>query len=246
MDDCGVMWSYVCWDGWDLGKKIDSKEYARGLVQCNGVSWRVTAERAPRAIYNLLTFGLFGVLAMTASQMRIAETIDTFYGEAGTRDGVSRSYKQAVEELDAETIKALDGPYRTTVVEPISRFCAYFPDINECMISFPSLPTPHHPSHDIPQSMQNLPRHSSPRIMIGIKKRNHKLLDYDQMRAKVKKLVEKPDNDPGKLPRVWHALLSAIGLPGWTTRLKVQVWLIDLRHDRLRRKRKWQRKFMKP
>jgi len=49
---------------------------------------------------------------MTASQMRIAETIDAFYGDAGTRDGVSRSYKQAVEELDAETIKALDGPYR--------------------------------------------------------------------------------------------------------------------------------------
>lgn len=70
---------------------------------------------------------------MTASQMRIAETIDAFYGDAGTRDGVSRSYKQAVEELDAETIKALDGPYRTTVLEPISRFCAYFPDINECL-----------------------------------------------------------------------------------------------------------------
>ena len=51
-------------------------------------------------------------LAMTASQMRIAETIDAFYGDAGTRDGVSRSYRQAVEDLDAETIKALDGPYR--------------------------------------------------------------------------------------------------------------------------------------
>ena len=76
---------------------------------------------------------------MTASQMRIAETIDAFYGDAGTRDGVSRSYKQAVEELDAETIKALDGPYRTTVLEPISRFCAYFPDINEC----PELPQDH-------------------------------------------------------------------------------------------------------
>jgi len=50
--------------------------------------------------------------AMTASQMRIAETIDAFYGDAGARDGVSRSYKQAVEDLDAETIKALDGPYR--------------------------------------------------------------------------------------------------------------------------------------
>ncbi|KAK5321916.1 BAR adaptor protein Hob3 [Exophiala xenobiotica] len=104
--------------------------------------------------------------AMTASQMRIAETIDAFYGDAGTRDGVSRSYKQAVEDLDAETIKALDGPYRTTVLEPISRFCAYFPDINEC-----------------------------------IKKRNNKLLDYDAMRAKVKKLVEKPDKDVTKLPR---------------------------------------------
>ncbi|KAK4937425.1 BAR adaptor protein Hob3 [Elasticomyces elasticus] len=104
--------------------------------------------------------------AMTASQMRIAETIDAFYGDAGTRDGVSRSYKQAVEDLDAETIKALDGPYRTTVLEPISRFCAYFPDINEC-----------------------------------IKKRNNKLLDYDSMRSKVKKLVEKPDKDVTKLPR---------------------------------------------
>lgn len=89
--------------------------------------------------------------AMTASQMRIAETIDAFYGDAGAKDGVSRSYKQAVEDLDAETIKALDGPYRycliwhqpmrektsnslsrTTVLEPINRFCAYFPDVNEC------------------------------------------------------------------------------------------------------------------
>ncbi|KXL50194.1 hypothetical protein M433DRAFT_84464 [Acidomyces richmondensis BFW] len=104
--------------------------------------------------------------AMTASQMRIAETIDAFYGESGARDGVSRSYKQAVEDLDAETVKALDGPYRQTVLEPINRFCAYFPDINEC-----------------------------------IKKRNHKMLDYDAMRSKVKKLVEKPDKDPGKLPR---------------------------------------------
>ena len=57
------------------------------------------------------------VTAMTASQMRIAETIDAFYGDAGTRDGVSRSYKQAVEDLDAETIKALDGPYRCDILK---------------------------------------------------------------------------------------------------------------------------------
>lgn len=53
---------------------------------------------------------------MTASQMRIAETIDAFYGDAGANDGVSRSYKQAVEDLDAETIKALDGPFRYTLL----------------------------------------------------------------------------------------------------------------------------------
>ena len=35
----------------------------------------------------------------------------------------------------------------------------------------------------------------------GIKKRNHKLLDYDSMRARVKKLVERPDKDTTKLPR---------------------------------------------
>lgn len=56
--------------------------------------------------------------AMTASQMRIAETIDAFYGDAGAKDGVSRSYKQAVEDLDAETIKSLDGPYRYVSRQP--------------------------------------------------------------------------------------------------------------------------------
>ncbi|KAJ0165238.1 Protein hob3 [Colletotrichum tanaceti] len=109
---------------------------------------------------------LRGVFGSASATMRIAETIDAFYGDSGAKDGVSRSYKQAVEDLDAETIKALDGPYQQTVLEPISRFCAYFPDVNEC-----------------------------------IKKRGHKLLDYDALRAKVKKLVEKPDKDVTKLPR---------------------------------------------
>lgn len=57
---------------------------------------------------------------MTASQMRIAETIDAFYGDAGANDGVSRSYKQAVEDLDAETIKALDGPFRWVTIKGLN------------------------------------------------------------------------------------------------------------------------------
>lgn len=104
--------------------------------------------------------------AMTASQTRIAETIDAFYGESGQQDKVSSYYKQAVQDLDAETVKELDGPYRETVLDPVSRFCAYFPEINE-----------------------------------AIKKRNHKLIDYDALRSKVKKLADKPSDDPTKLPR---------------------------------------------
>lgn len=131
--------------------------------------------------------------AMTASQMRIAETIDAFYGDAGANDGVSRSYKQAVEDLDAETIKALDGPFRSTVLDPINRFCAYFPDINECTSCLsPRLSLPL--GTDLRTELTIL-------LLTGIKKRNNKLLDYDRVRAQVKRLTEKPDKDVTKLPR---------------------------------------------
>ena len=145
-----------------------------------------TLESASQRLQREAKGYLDSLRAMTASQMRIAETIDAFYGDSGASDGVSRSYKSAVEDLDAETVKALDGPYRcvpsslykfagervemipqieaewsfeagnqrhctrdlwqgfleqcelmefvyrTTVLEPINRFCNYFPDINEC------------------------------------------------------------------------------------------------------------------
>jgi amphiphysin len=35
----------------------------------------------------------------------------------------------------------------------------------------------------------------------AIDKRNHKLIDYDATRSKVRKLVEKPSDDTAKLPR---------------------------------------------
>jgi len=96
----------------NLTRRIDGTEQWRRL-QCD-------YRRRRRDIWILYEVGILirGTeqslirIAMTASQMRIAETIDAFYGDAGAKDGVSRSYKQAVEDLDAETIKALDGPYR--------------------------------------------------------------------------------------------------------------------------------------
>ena len=157
---------------------------------------------------------------MTASQMRIAETIDAFYGDAGANDGVSRSYKQAVEDLDAETIKALDGPFRYALFKcqcdvGEEELTLYSPppdkrSWNQSHASVPTSPTSTnvslvpHPNQtppflqpQIPTSPPSLTNHTHP----GIKKRNHKLLDYDATRAKVKKLVEKPDKDPTKLPR---------------------------------------------
>lgn len=35
-----------------------------------------------------------------------------------------------------------------------------------------------------------------------LKRRNNKLLDYDSARTKVRKLVDKPSDDPTKLPKV--------------------------------------------
>lgn len=171
---------------------------------------------------------------MTASQMRIAETIDAFYGDAGANDGVSRSYKQAVEDLDAETIKALDGPFRyakggedvekegeswstsahTRVLgKPSSNRSHDFAPTSPISMNVRTSTLPSSPSHRDPRLLFDGPAHpglshKSPspsrwlmRMNPGIKKRNNKLLDYDATRAKVKKLVEKPDKDPTKLPR---------------------------------------------
>ena len=142
--------------------------------------------------------------------MRIAETIDAFYGDAGANDGVSRSYKQAVEDLDAETIKALDGPFRFAN-RLLPSYCL-LPWADPFYTDKPSS----NPSHaSVPTSLilTNVSRQTlcpvaclscGPNMTLflsGIKKRNNKLLDYDATRARVKKLVEKPDKDPSKLPR---------------------------------------------
>ena len=43
-----------------------------------------------------------------------------------------------------------------------------------------------------------------PQIEEAIKRRNKKLLDYDNARSKVRKLVERPSEDATKLPRAEH------------------------------------------
>jgi len=72
--------------------------------------------------------------AMTAAQARLAQTIDMFYGASDLNsDGAmaAHSYKRAVDDLDAGVGRELDAPYRTTVMDPCLKMCAYFPIINE-------------------------------------------------------------------------------------------------------------------
>lgn len=66
-----------------------------------------------------------------------------------------------------------DKAFRTAVLEPLARFCSYFPEVNE-----------------------------------AVKRRQKKLLDYDAHRAKVRKLVDKPSEDPQRLPRVNSPLFA--------------------------------------
>ncbi|KAF9452758.1 BAR-domain-containing protein [Macrolepiota fuliginosa MF-IS2] len=107
--------------------------------------------------------------SMTSAQTRIADTLETFYSAADrTSEGAmaGHAYKRSVDDLDTSFTRELDGPYRTTILEPLGKMCAYFPVVNE-----------------------------------HITKRNKKMLDYDSSRSKLRKLIDKPSEDPTKLPR---------------------------------------------
>lgn len=106
---------------------------------------------------------------LTNSQINIAESLSSFYGNTPTtteknKDGKELKNKELVQEyyttvkqLNDSSIKNLENPYNQTVLNPIARFNSYYTEINEV-----------------------------------IKKRNNKLLDYDAMKNKVKKLIEHP------------------------------------------------------
>lgn len=116
--------------------------------------------------------------AVTASQVTIAEIVSNLYDEAkqgGTTYGsVGHYYQLVVKEFDEETVKQVDGPFRETILDPVTKFSGYFTEIDE-----------------------------------AIKKRAHKKIDYDQCKAKVRKLIDKPAKDAGKLPRAEKELAIA-------------------------------------
>ncbi|KAG0744829.1 hypothetical protein G6F23_004893 [Rhizopus arrhizus] len=104
--------------------------------------------------------------AIIASQMRLLDMIEKIYGDSAFSNPVFAEYKRALENIERESKDNLDPAYQKTVMEPLARYVAYFPEVNE-----------------------------------AIKRRNKKSLDYDTSRSKVRKLIDKPSEDPSRLSR---------------------------------------------
>ncbi|CAO3630755.1 unnamed protein product [Cunninghamella blakesleeana] len=101
--------------------------------------------------------------ALNKSQVNIIDSMDQFYMET-TESSTYKEYKKMIKQLEYSLKSDIEESYGTTVVEPLARYCAYFPEVNEV-----------------------------------IKRRQNKLLDYDNQRTKVRKLVDKPSDDTQKL-----------------------------------------------
>jgi len=71
--------------------------------------------------------------AMSGAQVRIAETINQFYEDSTDNVYAGRKYKEAIDDLELNCRTNLDEPYGETVTQPIARFCAYFPHINDAI-----------------------------------------------------------------------------------------------------------------
>ncbi|KAJ3039769.1 hypothetical protein HDV00_011896 [Rhizophlyctis rosea] len=109
---------------------------------------------------------LDAVRAMTLAQQRIADTVDHFYEQGAPLGYAGMQYKLAVQKIDEDAKTELDTNFRVTVLDPLGKLAAVFPEFNET-----------------------------------IKRRQKKLLDYDRLRSGVRKLVDKPSDDPSRLPR---------------------------------------------
>lgn len=68
---------------------------------------------------------------ITASQLRIAESVELFYTDASESAIASNAYKRATDDLDGRVARDLDPPFRATVLEPIGKLTSYFPEINK-------------------------------------------------------------------------------------------------------------------
>lgn len=126
------------------------------------------------------------------------------------------AYKAAVEELDNIVGRDLVSVIPAVALVPapkLSRFSVSF-DVPSVTASDtqdgPFRATVLEPVGKLNQYFSN--------VNSSIDKRNHKLIDYDSARSKMRKLVEKPADDSTKLPRVsWPRQTKLTGRPSRST-----------------------------
>jgi len=71
--------------------------------------------------------------AIASSQVKISETVDIFFGAADRTSGgamAANAYRRSTEELDSVTTGQLDQAFRHTILDPVGKMGAYFPNIN--------------------------------------------------------------------------------------------------------------------
>lgn len=109
--------------------KVQDKEY-----DIEERRYRVL-EKAGKALQKETKGYLDSLRSVTASQVSMGETINNLYEDARVLGGVNVGgyYLQAVQEYDTETVKQLDGPFRETVLDPITKFGTYFNEIEEAI-----------------------------------------------------------------------------------------------------------------
>lgn len=92
-------------------------------------------EKAGKELQKETKAYLDSLRAVTASQVGMGEIVNNLYEDARLLGGVNVGgmYLQAVQEYDSETVKQLDGPFRETVLDPITKFATYFTEINEAI-----------------------------------------------------------------------------------------------------------------
>jgi len=92
-----------------------------------------TLEKSTNLLQKEAKSYLDSIRAMTAAQARLAETIDSFYGDSSDSAMAANAYRRAVGDLESSTARDLDAPFRATVLEPIGKMCSYWPEINKAI-----------------------------------------------------------------------------------------------------------------
>lgn len=110
-----------------IDKDFDIEERRYATLRSAGT----TLQRATKAYLDSLR-------AVTAAQANIAQIVLNLYEESSqglllVYTHVGSTYLQCVQDFDEETVKQLDGPFRETILDPITKFTNYFTEIDEAI-----------------------------------------------------------------------------------------------------------------